>query len=352
VAPFPRNVEHLSGEYEEIHYLADARSGLRAILVVHDTSLGPALGGVRCTAYPDEQAALEDALELARAMTFKVLLAELPAGGGKCVVLDHPELDRVAAFTRLGAHVETMGGRLFTAGDLGTRERDLKALGKATRFVAVPEHGVHDNLALRAAEGVFHAAGVALDVLGQGEWHGVRVAIQGLGATGLALAMLAHRAGATVIASDADSDRAGRAQDTLPLTLVAPDRLLEVDCDLFAPCAHSLVLDEPSVPRLRCRLVCGSANRQLASLETGDLLAQRNIVYAPDLLVNAGAVIMGCGPALPHVPRPKDLSAIGRRLREVLVESMTTGVPPHRIVIARAENRLAEVRARKIGAIA
>src|SRR5262245_63333317 len=103
-------------------------------------------------------------------MTLKVLLAELPAGGGKCVVLDQPELDRRAAFARLGAHVEWMGGRFFTAGDLGTRERDLRVLAKATRFVAVPEHGVHENLALRAAEGVFHAAGVALDVLGQGEW--------------------------------------------------------------------------------------------------------------------------------------------------------------------------------------
>jgi leucine dehydrogenase len=352
VAPHPTRVDHLSGEFEEIHYLADPRSGLRAIVVVHDTSLGPALGGVRCTSYPDEHAALEDALELARGMTLKVLLAELPAGGGKCVVLDHPELDRKAAFTRLGAHLESMGGRLFTAGDVGTRERDLKTLGKATRFVAVPEHGVHEHLAVRAAEGVFHAAGVALDVLGQGEWHGVRVAIQGLGATGLALAMQALRAGATVIGSDADAERAGRAQDTLPLTLVAPDRILDVDCDLFAPCAHGRALDEASVPRLRCRLVCGCANRQLANAETGDLLAQRGIVYAPDLLVNAGAVIMGCGPALPHVPRPKDLSAIGRRLREVLVESMTTGVPPHRIVLARAEQRLAEVRARKVGAFA
>jgi leucine dehydrogenase len=352
VTAAPPRLEHLSGEYEEITYLTDPRSGLRAILVLHDTSLGPALGGVRCTAYPDERAALEDVLALARAMTLKVLLAEMPAGGGKCVVLDHPELDRKAAFTRLGEQIEAMGGRFFTAGDLGTGERDLKALSKSTRFVATPDHGVHENLALRAAEGVFHAAGIALDVLGQGEWNGVRVAIQGLGATGLAVAMQALRAGATVIASDANAERAGRASDTFPLTLVAPDRILDVDCDVFAPCAHGLLLDEQAAARLRCRLVCGTANRQLANLETGDLLAQRGIVYCPDLLVNAGAVIMGSGPALPDQPRPKDLSGIGRRLRAVLVESMTTGVPPHRIVLAKAEQRLAEARAKRLGASA
>jgi leucine dehydrogenase len=291
-------------------------------------------------------------MALARAMTLKVLLAELPAGGGKCVVLDHPKLDRKLAFARLGEHIEAMGGRFFTAGDLGTGANELKALSRTTRYVATPEHGVHEDLALRAAEGVFHAAGIALDVLGQGEWNGVRVAIQGLGATGLALAMQALRAGANVIASDANAERAGRASDTFPLTLVAPDKILDVDCDVFAPCAHGQVLNEQNLERLRCRIVCGSANRQLENLETGDLLAKRGIVYCPDLLVNAGAVLMGCGPALKDHPRPKDVSGIGRRLRAVLVESMTTGVPPHRIVLARAEQRLAEVRARRLGASA
>jgi glutamate dehydrogenase/leucine dehydrogenase len=179
-------IEHLTGEFEEITYLADPRSGLRAILAVHDTSLGPALGGIRCCAYADEAAALADVLDLARDMTAKVMLAELPAGGGKCVVLDHPGLDRKEAYSRLGDHIDAMRGRFFTAADLGTTVRDLKQVSRRTRFVATPEHGVSEDLAGRAAEGVFLAAGTALDVLGQAEWNGCRIAIQGLCARGRA----------------------------------------------------------------------------------------------------------------------------------------------------------------------
>jgi leucine dehydrogenase len=350
-APADR-IEHLSGEFEEISYLADVRSGLRAILAVHDTSLGPALGGIRCCAYPDEAAALADVLELARDMTAKVMLADLPAGGGKCVVLDHPGLDRKEAFARLGAHVEAMNGRFFTAADLGTSERDLKQVARRTRYVATPDHGVSEDLPARAAEGVFLAAGTALDVLGQAEWKGCRIAIQGLGAIGMKLAMLALRAGARVLASDVNAERSGRAADTMPITLVEPDRILEVDCDVFSPCARGHVLDEQTIPRLRARVVCGAANRQLESAACGDLLAQRGIVYAPDVLVNAGAVIMGCGPALPGFERPRDLSDIGHRLRHVLVESLSTGVAPHRIVLARAQQLLAEARHRGVGASA
>jgi leucine dehydrogenase len=342
-------IEHLTGEFEEITYLADPRSGLRAILAVHDTSLGPALGGIRCCAYADEAAALADVLDLARDMTAKVMLAELPAGGGKCVVLDHPGLDRKEAYSRLGDHIDAMRGRFFTAADLGTTVRDLKQVSRRTRFVATPEHGVSEDLAGRAAEGVFLAAGTALDVLGQAEWNGCRIAIQGLGAIGLKLAMLALRAGARVIASDVNAEHAGRAADNVPITLVEPDCIFDADCDVFAPCAHGHVLDATTIPRLRARVVCGAANRQLAGPECGDLLARRGIVYAPDVLVNAGAVISGCGPALSGFDRPRDLSGIGHRLRAVLVESMSTGVPPHRIVQARAQQLLADARARGIG---
>src|SRR5262249_18466465 len=147
VAASPDRLEHLSGEYEEITYLADARSGLRAIVAVHDTSLGPALGGIRCCAYPDEASALADVLELARDMTAKVMLPDLPGGGGKWVVIDHEGMDRKEAFARLGAHIESMHGRFFTAGDLGTSERDLKQVSRRTRYVATPEHGVSEDLA-------------------------------------------------------------------------------------------------------------------------------------------------------------------------------------------------------------
>jgi len=343
---------HLSGEFEEIHYVSDRESGLRAIVVVHDTSAGPALGGIRCIAYADERAALADACALARGMTLKVLLAELPAGGGKAVVLDHPRMDRRAAFAALGDHVQRMGGRFWTAGDLGTTERDLAALATTTRYVATPEHGVDDDLPARTAEGVFIAAGTALDLLGIAEWNGQRIAIQGLGAIGIQLAMLARRAGAKVIATDFDSTRAGRAADTLPLQIVEPEVFWDVDAEVFAPCAVGGVLDLETVERLRCRIVCGAANNQLASDAAGDRLAARGILYAPDLLVNAGAVIRGCGPALPGFDPPADLSAIGHRLRTLVIESMESGTPPFRLALAQAEARLAErrQRARRVAA--
>jgi leucine dehydrogenase len=345
-------LELLSGEFEEVHHLHDRASGLKAIVALHDTSAGPALGGVRCARYASEGEALDEALRLARAMTLKVLLAELPAGGGKAVVLDHDELDRPAAFEALGRFIEELGGRFFTSSDFGTGERDVRALARGTRFVATPQHGVADDLAARTAEGVFLAAGTALDVLGIAEWKGQRIAIQGLGAIGSQLAMIARRAGARVIASDVDAECSGRASDTGAITLVDPDRIWDVDCDVFAPCAGSGVLDETTIPRLKCRIVCGAANEQLRSPECGDLLLQRNVLYAPDFLVNAGAVIRGCGPALPGFEPPRDLSGIGSRLRDVLIESIESKVAPHRVALQRAERRLEDARARRRGVAA
>lgn len=343
-SPFP----HLSGEFEEIHYVVDHASGLRAIVVVHDTSAGPALGGIRCTRYRDEGAALADACALARGMTRKVLLAELPAGGGKAVVLDHPGLDRRRAFVALGRHIERMGGRFCTAGDLGTSANDLAAVATATRHVATREHGVEHDLPACTAEGVFIGAGTALELLGIAEWHGQRIAIQGLGAIGLQLAMLARRAGAKVIATDFDAARAGRAADTLPLQIVEPDQIWSVDCEVFAPCAAGGLLDADTVERLRCRIVCGAANNQLADDAVGDRLAARGILYAPELVVSAGAVLRGCGPSLPEFEPPPDLSGIGRRLRKLVMDALAAKVPPFRLAVQQADARLAELRARRV----
>lgn len=343
-APF----RHLSGDFEEVHYFTDRASGLAAIVVVHDTSAGPALGGVRRMRYPDEAAALADACRLAAGMTRKVVLAELPAGGGKAVLLDHPGLDRKAAYAALGERIERMGGRFCTAGDLGTGPADLAAMASTTRYVATPENGVAADLAEATAEGVFLAAGTALDLLGVAEWSGQTIAIQGLGAIGLKLAMLARRAGARVVATDFDAERAGRAADTMPLQLVEPDRIFDTPCDVFAPCAGGGILDEATVARLHCRIVCGAANDQLATPAAGDLLAARHILYAPDLLVNAGAVIRGCGPALEGFEPPKDLSGIGSRLRDVMVESFNTRTAPHRVALARAEAKLAQRREARV----
>jgi leucine dehydrogenase len=340
--------DHLSGAFEEIHYVADRASGLRAIVVLHDTTAGPAFGGIRCAHYSGEAAALADACALARGMTRKVLLAELPCGGGKAVILEQPGGDRRAIYAALGRHVERMGGRFWTAGDLGTTVRDLAVVSSVTRYVATREHGVDEDLALATAEGVFLGAGVALELLGIDEWRGQRIAIQGLGAIGLHLAMLARRAGARVVATDFDAARAGRAADTMPLQIVEPDQIWDVDCEVFAPCGAGGVLDRRAAERLRCRIVCGAANNPLADDAAGDLLAARGILLAPDLIVNAGAVIRGCAPALPGFEPPTDLSGIGTRLRRIVLDAWAEKVPPFRLARERADARLAELRARRV----
>ncbi len=335
---------HLSGEHESVHYYSDPGSGLRAILAIHDTSRGPALGGIRTKAYPSEDQALADVLKLARAMTLKTALAGIPAGGGKVVVLEQDLRDRSAAFRVLGERIDELGGRFFTSGDLGTSLDDLAEVGKSTRHVTGPSQG---DLSESTAEGVFLAAGTCLDVFGIAEWNGVRIAIQGLGQIGLRLATFAARAGAEVIAAEIDPKRIAHAVDTLGLTIVPSDEIYDVPCEVFAPCAAGGTLNPDTIPRLQCRIVAGAANNQLHSDECGDRLAAREILYAPDFVVNSGAVIRGSGPSLEGYEVPATLDCIGRITREIVLESMGSGDPTHRVAKRKAESLWQEARSKR-----
>ena len=301
-----------------IYSITDDGCGLRAFVVVDDTSLGPAAGGIRTRAYGDESDALKEARSLARSMTYKCALAGLQAGGGKGVVMLTPEIDRRCAFERLGSFVDSLDGDFLTAGDLGTTRDDLGALAGATRHVYTDEVG----LSAAVGRGCVRAMEACIDVLEgidpgcsenlhddrqiagdapasggatESPLAGLRVAVQGCGSVGFAVARAARDVGAEVVVADIDAIAATGAAEALEVEVVPADRLLRADVDIVAPCAVGGVLTEEVAAGLSTRVVCGAANNILAEPKVEDRLMERGILYVPGPLSSAGAVIEGVG---------------------------------------------------------
>lgn len=268
----------------------DRDSGLRAVLVIDSLVGGRAAGGIRTRSYPDLQAAAADAADLARAMTRKCAAAGLDSGGAKCVVLDHPGLDRPRAFTRLGQLVDELGGLFRTAGDLGTTSADLAAMAAHTTHV----HTDEPALAAAVGRGLLRCIEACADVRGV-PVPGLRIAIQGCGAIGTAVARALTAAGATVLLADIDRPRAeALAVELAPAaTVLDPAHILDADVDIISPCAVGGVLTPDLAHRLRAWAVCGAANNILATPAVAPILASRHILHVPDHLASAGAVIAG-----------------------------------------------------------
>ena len=329
--------------FEEVVALHDHRSGLRGFLGIHDTSRGPAFGGVRRRAYRDEREALLDCLRLARAMTQKCVLAALPAGGAKAVVLDGEGLDARSGYRHLAEVVERMGGRFYTGPDMGTGPRELAWMAERTRFVTDPGPDGPGELAESTAEGVFRGIGVCLEHLdGETDWARRTVVVQGLGAVGERLAARLATCGARVVGAEVDRARAQRVARALGIGLVDPSRELGTPCDVFAPCASGGVVHDLTLERLRCRVVAGAANNVLARADHGDRLHERGVLYAPDIAINSGALVRG---TLFHLEgRREPVERIGDRiagvLGAVLAEAERDGEPPARIAEREAARRL------------
>jgi leucine dehydrogenase len=284
-------IRELSGqEHEHVFQFQDDATGLTGFLAIHNTHLGPAFGGIRIRPYRAELPALSDALRLSRAMTYKTALAELPCGGGKAVLVDHPELRRDAAFEEFGRLVEMCGGQFFTGPDVGTWPEDLQAVRRATKYCAEDSSPELGDIAEHTAIGVWHGMRACLDAAGI---EHPRVAIQGVGNVGMHLGRILHHGGFELTVADIDRDRASTAAQDLGARVVSSDEILTCECDVLAPCAVGAVMNMYSVPKLRAKIVCGSANNVLASPEDGDALRKRGIIYAPDYLANAGGVIRG-----------------------------------------------------------
>lgn len=333
--------------FEEVIAVQDRRSGMRGFLGIHDSSQGQAFGGIRRWGYLDEDQALRDCLRLARAMSHKCALAGLPAGGAKLVVLDRPELDVTQAYTAIGELVERLNGRFYTGPDVGTGALELAEVASRTRFVTDPGPAGPGELAESTSEGVFRGIAAALRHLdGEEDWKQRVITIQGLGEVGRGLArrLLAH--GARVVAAEIDPVRAEAAAEELEIELIDPASEYDQPCDVFAPCALGGILHDLTLTRLRCRIVAGGANNVLARSGHADQLHERGILYAPDFVINSGALVRG---VLFHLhARREPIDAIGERIAGVLSELLdrarAEGRSPATVALEEAETRIARWR--------
>ena len=334
-------------DFEEVLAIRDRRSGLRGFLALHDTTAGPAFGGIRRWRYGNEKQALLDCLRLSRAMTWKCALAGVPGGGGKAVVLDAPEVDLDAGYAHLGRVVERMGGRFYTGPDVGTGRDHLAAVASETSYVTRPGDEGPGDLPGATAEGVFAGIAATLRHLDGEERFAERtVVIQGLGALGFGVARRLCERGARVLGSDIDAKRVERARNELGVEPVEPSREVEVECDVFSPCALGGVVHDLTVSRLRCRAVAGGANNVLARTRHGDRLHDRGILFAPDLVISAGALLLGTAFHLEQRRMGFDeiRDRIGRVCARVLRLSDERGMPPARVAHEEAERVLRERR--------
>jgi leucine dehydrogenase len=319
----------------------DAASGLQAILVIDDLTLGPAAGGVRTRAYPTVSHALADAAALARAMTQKCALAGLAAGGAKCVVLDHPAFDRARGFHALGERIAELGGLFRTAGDLGTTAADLAAMASRCPWVHTDESGLAAAVAhglLRCIEACAALRGVPV--------AGLRIAVQGAGSIGAAVARRLAAAGASLIIADVDPARARAVADQTGATLADPAEILTAPVDLIAPCAVGGAIDAQIAPSIQAWAICGAANNVFASPDAEDALIARGVLVVPDVVASAGAVIEGIGRTVMQLAdRTPLIDALGATARRILDESRRTGARPSAIARQLATAQIAARRA-------
>ncbi len=335
--------------HEQVVFFHDKESGLKAIIGIHSTVLGPALGGCRMWNYADEAAAVRDVLRLSRGMTYKAAVAGLNLGGGKAVIIGDARTQKtdemMAAFARA---VESVGGRYITAEDVGMSVKDIDLVRQYTSHaVGGSNEGGSGDPSVMTAFGVFQGMKAALKHAGLGErLEGVKVAVQGVGNVGYHLCSYLSAAGAKLIITDIYPKSVERIVQEFGAEVVAPDEIYAVDCDVFAPCALGAILNNRTIPQLKCKVVAGSANNQLETDANGFALQAKGITYAPDYAINAGGLINvaaeldGYNAELVHLK----VSRIYQTIEDILQRSTKEGILPHQAADALAEQRLDEVR--------
>ncbi len=280
--------------HEQVVFFQDKESGLRAIVGIHSTVLGPALGGCRMWNYATEQEALTDALRLSRGMTYKAAVAGLKLGGGKAVIMGDSRKHKTEALLKaFGRCVEHVGGRYITAEDVGMSVKDIDIVRTQTRYaVGGSNEGGSGDPSLMTAFGVFQGMKAAVKYSGlANDLNGLTVALQGAGNVGYHLSSHLSAAGAKIIVTDVYEANADRIVEEFGATKVEPGEIYSVEADVFAPCALGAILNDQTIPQLKCKVVAGAANNQLEKPEHGYQLIKRGIVYSPDFAINAGGLI-------------------------------------------------------------
>lgn len=332
--------------HEQVILVQDRAAGLRAVIAIHDTTLGHAVGGTRMRLYPSLDDAALDALRLSRAMTYKAAMAGVPYGGGKAVILGDPGRDKSRALLVAYAKaLDRLGGRFQTGCDMGIDGRDVAVLSRLTKHASHTAPDSKLQTADLAALGVFASIRAVARRLGR-DLAGLHVAVQGLGQLGYRLAERLASAGARLTVADVDPGRAERAAAAFAAAVVEPEEIVGAEADVFSPNAAGSVIDDAALGRLRCRAVVGGANEQLAEPRHGDALFERGVLFAPDYVVNAGgllSLLYEIG-ELDEAGVVERVESIGDRVVQILDRAEAEGVSPHRLADRMAEERLAAAR--------
>jgi leucine dehydrogenase len=335
--------------YERVARCRDQGSGLHALIAIHDTTLGPALGGMRMLPYPSEDEALFDVLRLSRGMTYKSAVAETGLGGGKSVVIGDPKATKSPElFHAMGRFVESLGGRYITAEDMNIGIPDLEIVRTETRWVTGlrREAGSSGNPSPYTAQGCLVGMRAVLEeVFGSPEVRGKRVLIQGVGAVGGRLAELLAEEGARVLICDINEARVRDLEKKNGFEAVADSTHLEIECDVYSPCARGATLNDETIPKLKCKAIAGCANNQLLEPRHARDLLARGILYAPDYVINAGGIINVSVELLPggydESASLRKIDRIYDNLKRVFEISRTERIPTNEAAARLAELRLA-----------
>jgi leucine dehydrogenase len=347
--------------HEAVHAFTDETTGLKTIIAVHSTARGPAAGGCRMWAYPTADAALEDALRLSRAMSYKNAMADLELGGGKAVIIGDSRTQKTPAlFEAFGRAVDDVGGKYWTAEDVGVSPADLMSARKHTRYVA----GLEGHAAASGdpspvtAEGIFRGIQLCVRRAMNRDLAGVTVAIQGVGHVGAYLAEKLHAAGAKLIITDVNEDVLREVAAATGAKVVTPGAIFDAEAEVFAPCALGGAVNVDTLPRLRARVIAGGANNQLADPEVGRAVFERGILYAPDYVINGGGIINVAGEiraldrneAFDPAWVETKLSRLMQTLDEVLDRSRHETRPTHEVANEMARARIAGAAEKKAAA--
>lgn len=338
-------------DYEQLVFCQDKNSGLKAIIAIHDTTLGPALGGTRMWTYKSEAEAIEDALRLAKGMTYKNAAAGLNLGGGKTVIIGDPKKDKSPElFRAFGRYIQGLNGRYITAEDVGTTVHDMDLIHMETDFVTgiSPEFGSSGNPSPVTALGIYKGMkAAAMEAFGSDSLEGKTVAVQGIGNVAFTLCEHLHKEGANLIVTDINEAAVDRAVQAFGAKAVDPDDIYGVECDIYSPCALGATINDETIPQLKAKVIAGSANNQLKTTEHGDIIHEKGIVYAPDYVINSGGVINVADELNGYnaTRALKNVESIYEILLKIFEISKRDNIPTYVAADRMAEERIASIKA-------
>ncbi|MBT2665404.1 branched-chain amino acid dehydrogenase [Peribacillus simplex] len=337
-------------DYEQLLFCQDKQSGLKAIIAIHDTTLGPALGGTRMWTYASEEDAIEDALRLSRGMTYKNAAAGLNLGGGKTVIIGDPRKDKnEEMFRAFGRYIQGLNGRYITAEDVGTTVEDMDLIHEETDFVTgiSPAFGSSGNPSPVTAYGVYRGMkAAAKEAFGTDSLEGKVVAVQGVGNVSYNLCRHLHEEGAQLIVTDINKESVARAVESFGATAVNPDEIYGVDCDIYAPCALGAVINDHTINQIKAKVIAGAANNQLKEPVHGDQIHEKGIIYAPDYVINAGGVINVADELLGYNRERalKKVETVYDTIERVFEIAKRDQIPTYKAADRMAEERIARMR--------